>query len=159
MAWGLIVEEGGLGKATGGLKYVGQGGSHCATMAIKLQTLLGQLAQITAQLREAMDMEPTQVVMDSCILRFELAYQVLWKTLQAHATWQGKFVQSPRESFKHGYQCGFIQDWGAAESMISDRNLLTHSYDLEAARRVHARLTGYLEFIQGILSALQNEAI
>ena len=46
-------------------------------MAIKLQTLLGQLAQITAQLREVMGMESTQVVMDSCILRFELACEVL----------------------------------------------------------------------------------
>ena len=41
--------------------------------------------------------------------------------------------------------------------MISDRNLLTHTYDLEAARRVHTRLAGYLHFIQGILGALQNE--
>lgn len=80
------------------------------------------------------------------------------ETLQAHATWQGKLVQSPRESFKHGHKCGFIRDWSAAEDMISDRNLLTHTYDLEAARLVHARLRVYLEFIQGILTALQNEA-
>jgi len=127
-------------------------------MAIKLKTLLGQLAQITTQLREVLGMELSQVVMDSGVLRFELAYEVLWKTLQAHATWQGRLVQSPREAFKHGHQCGFIQDWDTAEDMISDRNLLTHTYDLEAARRVHARLAGYLEFIQGVLRALQNEA-
>lgn len=127
-------------------------------MAKKLQTLLGQLAQITAQLREVLSMELSQVVMDSGILRFELAYEVLWKTLQAHATWQGTLVQSPRESFKHGHKCGFIQDWSIAEEMISDRNQLTHSYDLEAARRVHARLADYLAFIQSVLNALQSEA-
>lgn len=126
-------------------------------MAKKLQTLLGQLAQITAQLREVLGMELSQVVMDSAVLRFELAYEVLWKTLQAHATWQGKLVQSPRESFKHGHRSGFIQNWDTAEDMISDRNLLTHTYDLEAARRVHARLADYLAFIQSILNALQNE--
>ncbi|MFM2168011.1 MAG: hypothetical protein RIS79_2382, partial [Verrucomicrobiota bacterium] len=34
-------------------------------MATKLQTLLGQLGQITAQLREVLGMEASQVVMDS----------------------------------------------------------------------------------------------
>lgn len=128
-------------------------------MAKKLQTLIGQLAQITAQLREVLGMEPSQVVMDSAILRFELAYEVLWKAMQAHATWQGKIVQSPRESFKHGHRCGFIQDWEIAEDIIRDRNLLTPSYDLEAARRVHARLADYLAFIQSILDSLQKEEI
>lgn len=65
-------------------------------MAKKLQTLLGQFGQITAQLREVLGMEPSQIVMDSAVLRFELAYEVMCKTLQAHATWQGKLVQSPR---------------------------------------------------------------
>lgn len=46
-------------------------------MAKKLQTLIGQLAQITAQLREVLGMELSQVVMDSGVLRFELAYEVL----------------------------------------------------------------------------------
>ncbi len=77
-------------------------------MTKKLQTLLGQLGQITAQLGEVLGMEPTQVVMDSGVLRFELAYEVMCKTLQSHATWQGKLVQSPRESLKHGFACGFI---------------------------------------------------
>lgn len=40
--------------------------------------------------------------------------------------------------------------------MISDRNLLTHTYDLEAAHRVHVRLTEYLGFIQSVLNAIQS---
>lgn len=126
-------------------------------MTKKLQTLLGQLGQITAQLGEVLAMEPTQIVMDSGVLRFELAYEVMCKTLQSHATWQGKLVQSPRESLKHGFACGFITQWEMAEDMISDRNLLIHTYDLEAAHRVHAKLPGYLEFIQGVLTALQKD--
>jgi len=39
---------------------------------------------------------------------------------------------------------------------IQHRNLLTHTYDLEGARRVHARLTDYLEFIQAIFTALRS---
>jgi nucleotidyltransferase substrate binding protein (TIGR01987 family) len=126
-------------------------------MAKKLQTLLGQFSQITAQLREVMGMEPSQIVMDSCVLRFELAYEVMCKTLEAHATWQGNRVQSPRESLKHGYRCGFFADWDMAEDMISDRNILIHSYDLEAARRVYAKLPAYLNFIQQVLTGLQND--
>jgi len=127
-------------------------------MAKKLQTLLGQLGQITAQLREVLGMEVSQVVMDSCVLRFELAYEVMCKTLQAHATWQGKLVQSPREALKHGYRAGFITDWDMAEEMISDRNLLIHTYDLEAAHRVYAKLPVYLNLIQQVLTGLQNDA-
>jgi len=126
-------------------------------MAKKLQTLLAQLGQITAQLREVLGMEPSQVVMDSAVLRFELAYEVMCKTLQAHATWLGKLVQSPREALKHGYRVGFITDWDMAEDMISDRNLLIHTYDLEAAHRVYAKLAGYLNFIQQVLTGLQND--
>ena len=127
-------------------------------MSKKLQTLLGQLGQITAQLREVLGMEPSQIVMDSAVLRFELAYEVMCKTLQAHATWQGKLVQSPRESLKHGYRSGFIRDWDMAEDMISDRNLLIHTYDLEAAHRVYAKIFGYLNFIQQVLTGLLNDA-
>lgn len=127
-------------------------------MAKKLQTLLGQLGQITSQLGEVLLMEPSSVVMDSGILRFELAYEVMCKTLQAHATWQGNLVQSPRESLKHGYRSGFITDWDLAEEMISDRNVLIHTYDLEAAHRVCAKLPGYLNFIQQVLAGLQNAA-
>lgn len=126
-------------------------------MANKLQTLVGQFGQITAQLREVLAMEASQVVMDSCVLRFELTYEVMCKALQAHATWQGKLVQSPRESLKHGYRSGFITDWDMAEDMISDRNLLIHTYDLEAAHRVYAKLPGYLNFIQQVLTGLQND--
>lgn len=127
-------------------------------MAKKLQTLLSQLGQITTQLREVLGMEASQVVMDSCVLRFELAYEVMCKTLQAHATWQGKLVQSPREALKHGYRAGFITDWDMAEDMISDRNVLIHTYDLEAAHRVYAKLPAYLNFIQQVLTSLQNDA-
>ena len=127
-------------------------------MATKLQTLLGQLGQITAQLREVLGMEASQVVMDSCVLRFELAYEVMCKTLQAHATWQGRLVQSPRESLKHGYRAGFITDWDMAEDMISDRNVLIHTYDLEAAHRVYTKLPAYLNFMQQVLAGLQNDA-
>lgn len=127
-------------------------------MAKKLQTLLSQLGQITTQLREVLGMEASQVVMDSCVLRFELAYEVMCKTLQAHATWQGKLVQSPREALKHGYRAGFITDWDMAEDMISDRNVLIHTYDLEAAHRVYVKLPAYLNFIQQVLTGLQNDA-
>ena len=127
-------------------------------MAKKLQTLLSQLGQITTQLREVLGMEASQVVMDSCVLRFELAYEVMCKTLQAHATWQGKLVQSPREALKYGYRAGFITDWDMAEDMISDRNVLIHTYVLEAAHRVYAKLPAYLNFIQQVLTSLQNDA-
>ncbi len=86
--------------STGRLKNKGRDGSHHERMAKKLQTLPGQFGQITAQLREVLSMEPSQVVMDSVVLRFELAYDVLWKTLQAQAPWQGTLVQFPREALK-----------------------------------------------------------
>lgn len=127
-------------------------------MAQKLQILIGQLGQISAQLREVLAMEPqSQVVMDCAILRFELAYEVLCKTLQAHANWQGTRVQSPREALKHGFRSDFFTDWDAAEDIISDRNLLTHTYDLESARRVHGKLPVYLKFIEGVLAAMQKD--
>lgn len=75
MSLRLIVQRVSFGKPTGGLKNAGRGGSHLLDMATKLQTLLGQLAQITAQLSEVLGMEPSQIVMDSSILRFELAYE------------------------------------------------------------------------------------
>jgi nucleotidyltransferase substrate binding protein (TIGR01987 family) len=77
---------------------------------------------------------------DSAILRFELAYEVMWKHLQTLTREQGLESNGPRQAFENAYRLGWIEDefiWGEA---IKIRNAAVHVYRESFAQELAGKL-------------------
>jgi nucleotidyltransferase substrate binding protein (TIGR01987 family) len=60
---------------------------------------------------------------DSAIKRFELTFELAWKSAKAYAAGQGIVCRSPRDSFSEAFRLGLISDNPLWLKMIEDRNL------------------------------------
>jgi nucleotidyltransferase substrate binding protein (TIGR01987 family) len=74
------------------------------------------------------------VEQDAFIKRFELAYELSWKWLQAKILAEGITVRSPRQVFKESLSLGYIQSEERWLEMIEVRNVLVHTYNADKAR-------------------------
>ncbi len=93
-------------------------------------------------LREAID-EPINSNRDRAgvIQCFEFTYESSWKFLQTCLEQQGhQSPTSPRKAFELAFQSGLIQEEKKWLEMLKDRNLTTHTYDINLANEVINRI-------------------
>lgn len=92
-----------------------------------------------------------------CIQYFEFCFELAWKTLQAYFTEQGLHdVASPRGCLKQAFKMGLIQDETLWLQMLTDRNLSTHTYDLEVSLSVYGRLQNHVTELRHLLVKLRT---
>ncbi len=101
----------------------------------KLKKNLADLRKSVQNLSESLEIKnPDELVQDAIIKRFELAYELAWKTIKAYLAFQGIICSSPRECFKQAKIHGMVDDEQAWLSMIETRNILVHTYSAEKSR-------------------------
>ncbi len=73
------------------------------------------------------------IIRDSIIKRFEITYELAWKTLKEYLENEGIVIDisSPRGVLKKSYQINIIDDEELWLSVIKDRNISTHQYNEE----------------------------
>ena len=76
----------------------------------RTDALLRDLEKVVSKLEEALNAPKFDLTRDSAILRFELACEVSWKTIQKFALAEGLEVSSPRQAFERAFQLGWITD-------------------------------------------------
>lgn len=74
------------------------------------------------------------------IQNFEFCYELGWKALKAHLSNNGVFTGPAKDVFKKAYQNGILKDEALWLDIIKDRNLTTHTYDVELAKQVVERI-------------------
>jgi len=88
---------------------------------------------------------------------FEFTFELAWKTLKDYLQEQGLEVQFPREVIKQAFATHLIEDGGLWIEMLDKRNELTHTYNLEQAKKaVHTIRTQYYPPIEQVYEALQK---
>ena len=102
------------------------------------------LDRVVSRLREALALPADPVVRDSAILRFELAFEVAWKTVQAFARPQGFEVSSPRQAFERAFALGWVKDEVLWKDLLDARNLAVHVYREALAERLFGELPRFL---------------
>lgn len=60
------------------------------------------------KLDEVLQLEKTEVVRDAAIKRFELCFDLAWKSIKSYAQREGIECFSPRECFKTGFSLHII---------------------------------------------------
>lgn len=110
-----------------------------------------------ARLHEVLGMEPTLVNRDSAIQRFEVTYELAWKSLQRYLREKGVPALTPRDCFMEAFRIGLINDDPQWLEMGKDRNLTAHTYDETLAQQVYERIGGYAALFDGIRERLEAE--
>lgn len=117
---------------------------------------LEDFSKAIKKLEEVLRVKKTEITRDSAIKRFELCFDLAWKSIKDYARKQGVECYSPRECFKTAFQLklvGYQEDW---LKMIDDRNLTVHLYSEEDAEGVYSRLENYLQLFNRLLSRLKK---
>ena len=82
----------------------------------------------------------TDLVVDGTIQRFEFAFELAWKLMQAALRAQGLDAASPRAAIKVAFQIGWLPDGEGWIDMLEDRNKTSHLYDETAAQTIYDKI-------------------
>ena len=94
------------------------------------------------RLKEALEREVDDVVIDGVLHRFEFTFELAWKTVKDYLEYMGMTEKngSPREIIQLGFKQGIINDGEAWVSMMLSRNTLSHLYDEKTSRDIYEKI-------------------
>jgi nucleotidyltransferase substrate binding protein (TIGR01987 family) len=107
-----------------------------------------------ANLEEVLKIEKNEIVRDSAVKRFEICFDLAWKSIKLYAKRQGLECFSPRGCFKIAVQLKLIENDVLWIKMVEDRNISTHVYSEKMAEDVYSRLDGYLNLFKKLKEKL-----
>jgi nucleotidyltransferase substrate binding protein (TIGR01987 family) len=120
----------------------------------KLASLRRDLSSAIARLEEALALPKDSIVRDSAIQRFEIAFELCWKTLKAYLEEQHNAIcTSPRSCFKAAFKNALIADDPFWIDMTKLRNYTVHTYNESLAEYVYASLPNCVARFRDALDA------
>lgn len=118
--------------------------------------IIEDLEKAIEKLKIVLNMEKTEVVRDSAIKRFELCFDMAWKSTKEYARLKGMECYSPIDCFKVGFQLKIIDHNEKWVQMVKDRNMSVHVYKEEWAEELFSRLPDYLKLFKDLFSKLKS---
>lgn len=121
----------------------------------KFQALVDEFAESVKRLDDALGKPKDEFMRDSAIKRFELAFDLGWKTIKAFLEDKGVECTSPLGCFKEAYRqklIGYEDSW---IDLVKTRNKTVHTYDEALADEVYAKLPTALSSFRTLLQALR----
>lgn len=119
----------------------------------------GNYKNALERLKEAMLEEPTAIIIDGTIQRYEFTFELAWKIMKDYLEYNG-FVDglsSPRNIIQLAFQNKIIKNGDIWIQMMLDRNLLSHLYDEEKSREIYNNIKNkYLEQFELLKRYLQE---
>ena len=100
------------------------------------------LTNATKRLKEALEQEETDIVIDGVLHRYEFTFEIAWKTLKDYLEYLGIPMNtgSPREVIKESFAHNLISDGETWIKMMLARNSLSHLYDEETSRQIYVAI-------------------
>lgn len=121
-----------------------------------MNNMITSFCNSVERLKEILQEPKTVANRDSAIKRFELTFELAWKSIQKFMQEEGLLCRSPRESFRESFRYGLIPDDERWLEMIEDRNQTVHTYSEKLADQVYGRLSGYLELFSALAEKLRT---
>lgn len=124
----------------------------------KFHSLLEDFFAAVDRLDEVLREKKTDIVRDSAIKRFELCFELAWKTAKAfleeeHST----TCVSPRNCFREAFRVRLIEHEAVWLDLTSDRNYTAHTYNQKLAEKIYADLPKALEAFKTLLTKLREQ--
>ena len=117
------------------------------------------LINATNRLKEALNEEESDLVIDGVLHRYEFTFELAWKTLKDYLEYLGVTINtgSPREVIKESYAHDLIPDGETWIKMMLARNSLSHLYDEETSRKVYNEIKEkYIYQIEKLIERLNK---
>ena len=93
---------------------------------------------------------------DSAVLRFELAFELMWKHLQAMVREEGLDSAGSRQAFGNAHRMGWIEDEVVWDEIIRARNTAGHIYQEKLAEALAQKLPQFQSAFANILNRLPD---
>lgn len=122
----------------------------------KFQATIKEFGEATDALDAALKKPKDEFIRDSAIKRFELAFDLSWKTIKAFLEEKGVACASPMTCFKEAYRQGLIEYDEQWIELVKTRNKTAHTYSEPLAEEVYSGLPAALELFHKLRSALRK---
>ena len=112
------------------------------------------------RLEEALKEEPTDIIIDGILHRFEFTFELSWKMMKDYLEMQGIIEKtgSPREIIQNGYKQGIVENGEVWIRMMLARNNLAHLYDEATSRKIYEEIKNeYIGLFKKLKSYLNNQ--
>jgi len=123
----------------------------------KFEATLIEFEDTVKNLEEVLVEEKTDFIRDSAIKRFELAFDMSWKTIKAFLEEKGLSCVSPLGCFRDAYKQGLIEYEEIWVELVKTRNATAHTYKEELADKVYGQLPQALGAFKKLLSAIKSQ--
>ena len=130
---------------------------------IRWQQRLSNLASACRLLTEVDqydELSTPAIIREGFVQRFEITFDLAWKTLKDYLDYQGIPVQpTPRAVVKEAFAVGVIKDGEQFIQMLGTRNVMSHRYDEEAFNETFRLIKhGYARTLSVLVDDLQSVA-
>jgi nucleotidyltransferase substrate binding protein (TIGR01987 family) len=125
----------------------------------KLEQKMAAFEQALGTLDEILSLDPTVVVRDASIQRFEYTFEAAWKALKLYLYDQeGVDVASPKSCIREAFKVGLLDQEECASflTMVNDRNLTSHTYVEAVAQEISAGLPNYARLLRRLLDRCRS---
>lgn len=115
------------------------------------------LINATKRLKEALEQDETDIVIDGVLHRYEFTFELAWKTLKDYLEYLGISMNtgSPREVIKESFAHNLISDGEIWIKMMLARNSLSHLYDEEISRQIYVAIKNeYIHEFEKLVESL-----
>ena len=117
------------------------------------------LINATNRLKEVLNEEENEIMVDATLHRYEFTFELAWKTLKDYLEYLGVSINtgSPREVIKESFAHELISDGEVWIKMMLARNSLSHLYDEETSREVYEEIKNeYIYQIEKLVETLEK---
>jgi len=119
--------------------------------------ILKDFQKAIEKLEKVLKLKKTEINRDSAIKRFELCFDLAWKSMKELAKKEGIECYSPRECLRTSFQLKIIDPNKKWFEMLDNRNLTVHLYKEEMADRIYLKLPVYLEILKDLLNKIKQK--
>lgn len=98
-------------------------------------------------------------ILNGRIQKFEYCFEMLWKVLRKYLdVYDGIEVSPPKTAIKEFYLTGNLnsEEYETLFKMLEDRNSMSHIYDEEHFKEIHAMLPEYISLMEKIVLGISS---
>lgn len=127
-----------------------------------LNKRLAALEAALATLEEILAYQPSVIVRDATIQRFEYTIEATWKALKHYLLeYEGIECQTPKGCIREAFKANLLkeEETEAFLHMIDDRNLTSHAYIPEVALRIASAVPEYAGLLRKLTDRMTSAGV